>query len=130
MVHFKWIEHILFSNILRLEFAWISKNILVESQNVLSRLSTSLSWWIVVLVLNSWTSIEATYNTVAEQTRMLIQMTVDDWSSHLSIYISNGGWKFASWLAGSELVEADWVAEILVLRLHCEDVTTEALLCQ
>jgi len=63
----------------------------------------------IVLILDSWTCIETADSAGAEQARVLIQMTVDDWSAHLGIYVSYASWEFASGLTGAKLIEADWV---------------------
>jgi hypothetical protein len=96
MAHLEWIEDVIVA--LCLVLGRISKHsILVEPQDVLRALSTCLPRAIVVLVLDSGSAgIEAADYAVAEQAGVLIQMTVDDWSAHLSIHVSNRSWEFAS----------------------------------
>ena len=73
MAHFEWIEAFV-SNSLRLVLDRVTKDfgILVESQDVLSWLGALITWRVVVLILDSRTSIETADDTVAEQARVLV----------------------------------------------------------
>ena len=69
--------------------------------------------------------IEATY-----EARMLVVERIDNRSVHLSISGSSQlCWQLTLKVSLAPiLIKAHWIGEVLILRLHCEDILTQALL--